>query len=93
MAKATGKKYQPSPKVLACRENGRKGGLARAANNSKAKLVKIATKGGQKLHELHGDDYYSHIVGLRRFVGRYRRPTAKQLAAEALVKKTRKKAA
>jgi hypothetical protein len=94
MAKTTDKKkYQPSPKVLSCRENGRKGGLARVAKQTQAQRSAVAGMGGSKCAELHGDDFFAHIAKQKRFVGRYRKPTVLQLAIEAEQKKKRKKAA
>ena len=39
--------YQPSPRILASRENGRKGGLARAKKLSAERRSEIASKAGR----------------------------------------------
>lgn len=69
--------HQPSPKVLACRENGRKGGLARAKNNPKKLLKTFSSKGGQTTADNYGVDYFKYIAARRQNVGRYRKPVAK----------------
>ena len=65
---------QVSPKTLAARINGAKGGKARAANNTKAELVKWAAKGGKATLDAHGADFFAHAQSLRKVVGRYRTP-------------------
>lgn len=76
MPKKASKNYQPSPKVLACRENGRKGGLARAKKNSKAAIKSWSSKGGKRTHEVHGSDLFAFLSTKRKTVGRYSKPTS-----------------
>ena len=66
--------HQPSPKVLACRANGRKGGLARAKNNTKAKMREWSSKGGRKCVDVLTSDFMSFLTTQRKTVGRYRKP-------------------
>jgi hypothetical protein len=77
---------QPTPRQIACRANGRKGGLARAKKLTKKEIVAIAIKGGNKLHQKHGDDYYSFIASRRKTVGRYRTPVSLNRKLNKLVR-------
>lgn len=52
---------QPSPKVLAARINGAKGGLARAAKLSASRRREIASMGGTKTFETYGESFLSYI--------------------------------
>lgn len=65
---------QVSPRTLAARINGAKGGKARAANNSKEQLSAWAASGGQATLDRHGSDFFSHAQAQRKVVGRYRTP-------------------
>ena len=72
------KAKQLTPKQVACRSNGRKGGLARALSLTSEQIKSIGSKGGRATHAKLGDDYFSFLAGRRRRIGRY-----KTLAAEA----------
>lgn len=69
-----GKAKQPTPREVASRIAGRKGGLARAKNLTAQEKKDIASKGGKAIHNNHGDDYYAFLAGRRKRVGRYRQP-------------------
>ena len=65
------KAKQPTPRQIASRANGRKGGLARAKNLSAQEMKDIAASGGKSTHERYGDDYFGFIARRRTRVGRY----------------------
>jgi hypothetical protein len=65
---------QPTPRQIAARRNGSKGGLARAKNLSVQALKKIASSGGKTTHQKYGDEYFCFIASRRQRVGRYRTP-------------------
>lgn len=68
---------QISPRTLAARANGAKGGIARAANHTKTEIQSWGSKGGTATLQRHGKDFFSHAVSKRKTVGRYRTPVAK----------------
>ena len=59
------KAKQQTPRPIASRANGRKGGLARAARLTDKAIQAIAAMGGKQLHNKYGDDYFSHIANRR----------------------------
>lgn len=65
---------QISPRVLAAKRNGRLGGLARAKNNSKAKIRSWSSKGGNSCLAKYGSEFFSHAQSKRKTRGRYRTP-------------------
>lgn len=70
MAKAK----QPTPRQLAARANGRKGGIARAERLTAKAMSEIAALGGSTTHKKYGDDYFGFLASRRKRVGRYRTP-------------------
>jgi hypothetical protein len=68
------KAKQPTPREIACRANGRKGGLARAKKLSASRRKEIASKAGMQTIKNHTADYFSFISKKRKVVGRYRTP-------------------
>lgn len=68
------KAKQPTPRQIACRANGAKGGKARAKNLSAQELKAIASKAGKATHANHGDDYFIWLHKQRKYIGRYRTP-------------------
>jgi len=65
------KAKQPTPRQIAARANGRKGGLARAQNLTAQAIKDIASSGGKKVHAIYGDDYFGFLANRRKRVGRY----------------------
>lgn len=65
MARSSKPAIQPSPRVLANKQNGQRGGLATAAKHGKEFLTERAEKGGQAVRDRYGVDYYRHIGKLR----------------------------
>lgn len=65
---------QPTPRQIACRANGRKGGLARAKNLTDKQLSEIGQKGGKATLDKLGVDFFAFMTGKRKVVGRYRTP-------------------
>ena len=65
---------QISPRTLASRLNGAKGGKARAAKISKERLSEIAASGGKSTLAKYGKDFFAHASTKRKVVGRYRTP-------------------
>lgn len=57
---------QPSPRVLAAKENGRKGGLVTATRHGVEFLSKRGESGGQAVRDRYGRDFYKHIGQLRK---------------------------
>lgn len=72
--KKTKRAKQLTPRQIACRANGRCGGLARAKKLTAAEKRKIASEAGKATHRNHGDDYYAFIARKRKRVGRYSTP-------------------
>lgn len=70
------KAKQLTPRQIACRANGKKGGLSRAKNLSKQRKQEIASSGGRTTHLRYGDDYFGFIAKKRKNVGRYSSPVA-----------------
>lgn len=60
---------RPSPRVIANRRNGQKGGLATAKKYGKDFCVSRSERAGQALRDMYGADYYSHIGKFRKKVG------------------------
>ena len=63
---------QLTPRQIAARKNGSKGGQARAKNLTKESLQAIAASGGRATHRKLGDDFFGFIASKRKRVGRYR---------------------
>ena len=57
---------QPTPRVLAARINGRKGGIRRANYYSKACLQAMARAGGIATRNRYGSEFYRQIRKLRK---------------------------
>ena len=69
MAKAV---KQLTPRQVAARKNGSKGGRARAKNLSPEAMREIASQGGKRTHQKYGDAFFGFIAGRRKTIGRYR---------------------
>lgn len=65
---------QLTPRQVANRANGKKGGQARARKLSSEQRKKIAASGGKTTSLLYGSEFYSFIDKKRKHVGRYRTP-------------------
>jgi hypothetical protein len=57
---------RPNRRVLAARENGRKGGIVRAAHYSPARLQAMARAGGIATRNRYGSEFYRRIRKLRK---------------------------
>jgi hypothetical protein len=68
------KAKQLTPRQVAARMNGSKGGKARAKNLSPEKIKAIAGSGGKAAHLKYGDDFFAHMASRRKRVGRYSTP-------------------
>lgn len=68
--------HQPSPRVLACRRNGRLGGLARAKKVTSEKMKEWSSRGGKATFDRYGSGLMSFITKKRKHVGRFRKPVA-----------------
>ncbi len=55
-----------SPRVVAAKMNGRRGGLARAARYSAEERSEWARRGGKATQECYGNDFYRAIRKLRK---------------------------
>ena len=70
---------QLTPRQVAGRANGKKGGLARAANNSKEQIAAFGKLGGKTTLAKYGRDFFSFATTKRKVVngktqcGRYRK--------------------
>lgn len=58
--------YQPSPRTLASKINGRKGGLARAAKLTASQRSANAGKAGRACLDAYGKDFYSYMRSRRK---------------------------
>jgi hypothetical protein len=55
---------QISPRMLASQRNGKKGGLATASKYGQDFRTERSERGGNKVKELYGADFYRHIRSL-----------------------------
>ena len=62
--------YQPSPRQVAAKLNGAKGGRARAAKLSAVQRSAIAAKAGMACFDLYGSDLYRSIRRKRKHLKR-----------------------
>ena len=76
---------QTSPRVVAARKNGQRGGLARAEKHDAAELKGWARMGGLATRSRHGPNFFRGIRKLRKQYrkGYVTRKTKKRLQAEA----------
>lgn len=64
--KQTSSVIQPSPRVVACRKNGQRGGLARAQRHDAMQLKEWARMGGMATRRRYGPDFFRGIRKLRK---------------------------
>lgn len=84
------KTVQLSPRVLANRRNGAKGGKARAAKHSKESIREWSSRGGTQQQAIYGSDLKKHMVNRRKTVGRYKTPVEDTILAKSRSAKPKK---
>lgn len=66
MASRAGQRSQISPRVLAAKENGKRGGLATAQKHGPEFIQARGGKGGQACRDRYGREFFSYIARFKK---------------------------